>query len=69
MAGIKLYGLLRPIVSCEEYSCEYIPKMLLIRHFLKRIGLHHPLDGVTDSEYKLMHFIQLINFFAKRRRH
>ncbi len=26
------------------------------------IGLHHPLDGVTKPEYKLLHFIQLIFF-------
>jgi hypothetical protein len=24
------------------------------------IGLHHPLDGVTNPEYKLLHFIQLL---------
>ncbi len=23
------------------------------------IGLHHPLDGVTNPKYKLLHFIQL----------
>ncbi len=23
------------------------------------IGLHHPLDGVTNSKYKLLRFIQL----------
>jgi hypothetical protein len=33
------------------------------------IGLHHPLDGVTNPEYKLLRFIQLNKFFAKRRRH
>ncbi len=35
----------------------------------RSIGLHHPLDGVTNPEYKLLHFIQLPNFFVKRRRH
>jgi hypothetical protein len=30
------------------------------------IGLHHPLDGVTNPEYKLLHFIQL-NFFCKEK--
>jgi hypothetical protein len=30
------------------------------------IGLHHPLDGVTNPEYKLLHFIQLTNFFLQR---
>ncbi len=29
------------------------------------IGLHHPLDGVTNPEYKLLHFIQLTKFFGK----
>jgi hypothetical protein len=28
--------------------------------------LHHPLDGVTNPEYKLLRSIQLTNFFAKR---
>ncbi len=36
---------------------------------LSLIGLHHPLDGVTNPEYKLLCFIQLTTFFAKRRRH
>jgi hypothetical protein len=31
----------------------------------KTIGLHHPLDGVTNPEYKLLHFIQL-NIFLQR---
>jgi hypothetical protein len=30
------------------------------------IGLHHPLDGVTNPENKLLCFIQL-TFFSKRR--
>ncbi len=30
-----------------------------------RIGLHHPLDGVTNPEYKLLCFIQLTKFFYK----
>ncbi len=29
------------------------------------IGLHHPLDGVPNSEYKLLCFIQLIKYFCK----
>jgi hypothetical protein len=29
------------------------------------IGLHHPLDGVTNPEYKLSHFIQVSNFLEK----
>jgi hypothetical protein len=32
-----------------------------------RIGLHHPLHGVTNPEYKLLRFIQL-TFFCKRKR-
>jgi hypothetical protein len=30
------------------------------------IGLHHPLDDVTNPEYKLLHFIQLTKFFLQR---
>jgi hypothetical protein len=33
------------------------------------IGLHHPLDGVTNPEYKLLHVIQVTIFFAKIRGH
>jgi len=29
------------------------------------IGLNHPLDGVTNPEYKLLNFLQLTNFFAR----
>jgi hypothetical protein len=31
------------------------------------IGLHHPLDGVTNSEYKLLRLVQLTIFFKKKR--
>ena len=30
------------------------------------IGLHHPLDGVTNPKYKLLHFIQLTNFLQRK---
>jgi hypothetical protein len=33
----------------------------------KTIGLHHPLDGVTNPKYKLLHFIQLTNLFCKEK--
>jgi hypothetical protein len=29
------------------------------------IGFHHPLDGVTNPEYKLLLFIQLTNFLLR----
>jgi hypothetical protein len=32
------------------------------------IGLHHPLDGVTNPEYKLLHFIQLTKFSCKEKK-
>jgi hypothetical protein len=34
-----------------------------------KIGLLHPLDGVTNPMYKLLHFVTTKYFFAKRRRH
>ncbi len=34
-----------------------------------RIGLHHPLDGVTNPEYKLLLFLQLTKFNAKSGKH
>jgi hypothetical protein len=33
-----------------------------------QIGLHHPLDGITNPEYKLLRFIQLTNFFCKEKK-
>jgi hypothetical protein len=36
-------------------------------HF-KSIGFHHPLDGVTNPKYKLLHFIQLTKFFCKEKK-
>jgi hypothetical protein len=35
---------------------------------VKPIGLHHPLDGVTNPEYKLFCFIQLTKFFCKEKK-
>ncbi len=29
------------------------------------IGLHHPLDGITNPEYKLLRFIQLTIFLQR----
>ena len=34
------------------------------RHWLS-IGLYHPLDGVTNPKYNLLHFKQLTIFFQK----
>ncbi len=51
-------------MAAQDY---YFPA--LMSNAINSIGLHHPLDGVTNPEYKLLHFIQLTNFFAKRRRH
>jgi hypothetical protein len=31
------------------------------------IGLHHPLDGITNPEYKLLRFIQPTKFFCKKK--
>ena len=40
----------------------------VIRKIMAAMGLHHPLDGVTNYEYKLLCFIQLTNFFCKKKR-
>jgi len=32
---------------------------------LQSIGLHHPLDGITNPKYKLLRFIQLTIFLQK----
>ncbi len=35
---------------------------------IQAMGLHHPLDGVTNPEYKLLPFIQLTKFFCKEKK-
>jgi hypothetical protein len=35
----------------------------------KIMGLDHPLDGVTNPKYKLLHLLKTKKSFAKRRRH
>jgi hypothetical protein len=37
------------------------------KHF-DLIGLYHPLDGVTNPKYKLLHFLTT-TFFTETRRH
>jgi hypothetical protein len=44
---------------------ENEPPQVYIKH--RRIGLHHPLDGVTNPEYKLLRFIQLTNFLQEKK--
>ncbi len=39
----------------------------LASKYFNRIGLHHPLDGVTNPKYKLLHFIHLTIFCKKKR--
>jgi hypothetical protein len=41
-------------VNLLIYVCE--------QDHLSAIGLHHPLDGVTNLKYKLLRFIQLTIF-------
>ncbi len=53
----------------EDFSLETLSSQVLEFEGKARanpIGLHHLLDGVTNSEYKLLCFIQLTNFFVKR---
>ncbi len=40
-------------------------KYILWFSYWHLIEVHHPLDGVTNREYKLLHFIQLTKFFCK----
>ncbi len=42
-----------------------ILSIVIMSNIIKRIGLHHPLDGVTNPEYKLLRFIQLIIFLQR----
>ncbi len=63
MAGIH------PTLKELQFVKVWLIRELLITTAGKLIGLHQLLDGVTNPEYKLLHFIQLTKFFAKRRRH
>ncbi len=38
---------------------------MLILQYSDLIGLHHPLDVITNPEYKLLCFIQLTNFLQR----
>jgi hypothetical protein len=46
-----------PLLGKKHKNCNSIYGTL--------IGLHHPLDGVTNPEYKLLCFIQLTNFLQR----
>jgi hypothetical protein len=41
--------------------------MKIQKTFSSIIGLHHPLDGVTNPEYKWLPFIQLTKCFCKEK--
>jgi hypothetical protein len=56
---------LKNIYKDISFSLKISSIDLFIVFYIKTscsIGLHHPLDGVTNPEYKLLHFIQLTNF-------
>ena len=52
-----------PILS----TCFFVNRMRRPNLCNQAIGLHHPLDGITNPEYKLLHFIQLTIFCKKKR--
>ncbi len=52
----------------NQFDKQTSGSQLCRQTYFRPIGLHHLLDGVTNPEYKLLHFIQL-TFFAMRRRH
>ncbi len=58
---MKHSSFLGPFVSYVENE------VLWIRFQILTIGLHHPLDGITNPEYKLLHFKQLILFFKEKK--
>ncbi len=51
----------------QRYSDTFPFSIPWIRWSMLSTGLHHPLDGVTNPQYKLLHFIQL-TFFCKKKR-
>ncbi len=54
----KLEGLPMEILSSQVLEFEGKARA-------NPIGLHHPLDGITNHEYKLLHFMHLTKFFWK----
>jgi hypothetical protein len=48
---------------CSEGLVRSHSKKFLVH----KIGLHHPLDGVTNPEYKLLCFIQLTIFCKEKK--
>jgi hypothetical protein len=54
--------------SCKENSVVLNRSKQLFLFDISPIGLHHPLDGVTNLEYKLLRFIQLTQFFCKKKK-
>ncbi len=46
---------------CSEGLVRSHSKKFLVH----KIGLHHPLDGITNPEYKLLCFIQLTIFLQR----
>ncbi len=51
-------------MTTVAYSAQHKSEQ---KEIVLRIGLHHPLDGITNPKYKLLHFIQL-TFFSKKNR-
>jgi hypothetical protein len=54
----KIYGL----VNYHFNPSTLVQESLMALSMFIPIGLHHPLDGVTNTEYKLLCFIQLTIF-------
>jgi len=48
-----------------QHRCIF--KRCLNARFASPIGLYHPLDGITDPKYKLLHFLTT-NFFCKEKK-
>jgi hypothetical protein len=44
-----------------------LTNLVVTKKSLNPIGLHRPLDGVTNLKYKLLHFLTTKIFFAKKR--
>ncbi len=59
MKLVKFFGVI---------SFVHFKKGMILLMRTQVIGLYHPLDGVTNPKYKLMHF-RATKKIAKRRRH
>ncbi len=51
-----------------KLDCYIKPVAYVLKRFASLIGLYHPLDGITNPMYKLLHFWTTKNFFCEEKK-